>query len=116
MVDFTANKELKILTFELTAAGGLPCPWRIAVSGEVPQLQVADGQSYDGGLVQLAGDGCRQWEHLGQLVEFVVLLPTTRSRRIPRLFLAQFQDAVERSAIMRYLLNSRRKTRINQYT
>lgn len=66
------------------------------MSGKVPQLQIADGQSNDGRLVQLTGDGCRQWQHLGQLVELVVLLAATRSRRIPRLLLAQLQDAVNK--------------------
>lgn len=48
-----------LLTLQFAAAAGLPGPWGVAVAGEVAQLQVADGQSYDGGFVQLAGDRCR---------------------------------------------------------
>lgn len=52
-------------------------------------MQVADGEPDDRGLVQLAGDGPRQRQHLGQLEELKVLLPPTRARRIARLLFAQ---------------------------
>lgn len=58
------------------------------MSGKVSQFQIAYGQSYYGSLVQLAGDGRRQGQHLGQLIELVVLLATTRTRCIPGLLLA----------------------------
>lgn len=40
-------------------------PGRIAVPREVAQLEVADGQSDDGRLIQLGGDGGRKRKHLG---------------------------------------------------
>lgn len=58
-------------------------PRRVSLVGEVPHLQVADGEPDDGGLVQLAGDGTRQRQHLGQLIEFKILLSPPRSRRVP---------------------------------
>lgn len=58
-------------------------PRRVALVGKVPHLQVADGEADDGGLVQLAGDGARQRQHLGQLVKLKVLLPPPRPRRVP---------------------------------
>lgn len=64
-------------------------PRRVSLVGEVPHLQVADGEPDDGGLVQLAGDGARQRQHLGQLVKLKVLLSPPRSRRVPRLLLPQ---------------------------
>lgn len=39
-----------------------------------PHFQVAGGESNDGGLVQLRGDGRGQGQQLGQLVELAVLL------------------------------------------
>lgn len=41
---------------------------------QAPHPQVAGGQPDDGGLVQLRGDGGRQRQHLGQLIELPVLL------------------------------------------
>lgn len=82
-----------VLTFKLAAAGRLARPWRITVSGKVSQFQIANGQSYNGGLVQLAGYGCRQGQHFGQLVELIVLFAAPRACRIPRLLLAQLQNA-----------------------
>lgn len=58
-------------------------PRRVSLVGKVPHLQVADGEPDDGGLVQLAGDGARQRQHLGQLIELKVLLSPPRSRRVP---------------------------------
>lgn len=40
-------------------------PRRVPLIGEVPHFQVADGEPDDGGLVQLAGDGAGQRQHLG---------------------------------------------------
>lgn len=64
-------------------------PGGLAVAGEVAHLEVADGEAHDGGLVQLAGDGAGQGQHLGQLVELEVLLPAPRPRRVARLLLPQ---------------------------
>lgn len=58
-------------------------PWWISLVGKVPHLQVADGEPDDGGLVQLAGDGAWQRQHLGQFIKFKVLLSPPRSRRVP---------------------------------
>lgn len=52
------GKRVGVLTFQFTAGAGLTRPWWIAMAGEVSQFQIADGQSYDGRLVQLAGDCC----------------------------------------------------------
>ncbi len=65
------------------------------MSGEVPQLQVRDGQSDDGRLVQLRRDGPRKWKHLRQLVELEVLLTATRSRGVARFLLPDLEDAAE---------------------
>lgn len=64
-------------------------PRWVPLVGEVPHLQVADGESDDGGLVQLTGDGAWQWQHLGQFIKLKVLLPPPRSRRVPRLLFPQ---------------------------
>lgn len=72
----------------------LPGPWWIAVTAEVSQFQVANCQSYDGRLVQLAGDGRRQRQHFGQLVELVVLFAASWPGCISGLFLSQLQDTV----------------------
>ena len=44
---------------------------------KLPEPQVGDGESDDGGLVQLRGDGAWQGEHLGQLIELIVLLASS---------------------------------------
>lgn len=74
----------------------LPGPWWVPGAAEVSQFQVTNGQSYDGRLVQLAGDSRRKWQHFGQFVELVVLLAASGSGRIPGLFLAQLQDTAIR--------------------
>lgn len=74
----------------------LPGPWRVSVAAEVPQFQVANCQSYDGRLIQLACDSRRQGQHFGQFIELVVFLASPRPGRIPRLFLPELQDAVIR--------------------
>lgn len=56
--------------------------------GEAAQAEVGDAQPHDGCLVQLARDGSRQREQLGQPKELQVLLSAPRARRVPRLFLA----------------------------
>lgn len=81
-----------LLTFELVVE--VAAPLRIAVAGEIAQLQVADGQSYDRRLVQLAGDGGRQRQHFRQLIELKVLLAAPRTGRVAGLFLAQLQYSV----------------------
>lgn len=52
-----------------------------------PHLQVAGGQPDDGRFVQLRGDGGRQRQQLGQLVELAVLLLPPGPRRVLRLLL-----------------------------
>lgn len=52
-----------------------------------PHLQVAGGQSDDGGFVQLGGDGGGQRQQFGQLIKLAVLLLPTRPRRVLRLLL-----------------------------
>lgn len=64
-------------------------PRRVSLVSEVPHLQVADGEADDGGFVQLAGDGSRERQHLGQLVELKVLLPPPRASSVPGLLLPQ---------------------------
>lgn len=64
-------------------------PGRVSLAGEGAHVQVADGEADDRGLVQLAGDGPGQGQHLGQLIELKVLLPPPRASRIPGLLLPQ---------------------------
>lgn len=64
-------------------------PRRVALIGKVPHLQVADGESDDGCLVQLTGDGTRKRQHLGQLVKLKVLFAPPRPCCIPGLLLPQ---------------------------
>ena len=64
-------------------------PWWVPLVGKVPHLKVADGEADDGSLVQLAGDGAGQGQHLSQLVELKVLLPSPRASCIPGLLLPQ---------------------------
>jgi len=45
--------------------GTVPTPRRISVPREVTQFEVRDGETNDGGLVELRGDGCRKGQHLG---------------------------------------------------
>lgn len=81
------------LTFQrLADRGRITAPLRIAVSAEVTQLQVADGQPNDGRLIQLASDGGRQGQHFRQLVEFVVFFAASGARRIAGLFFAQLKN------------------------
>ena len=54
-------------------------PGWVSLAGKVSHVQVADGQSDDGGLVQLAGNGAGERKHLGQLKKLKVFFPTTRS-------------------------------------
>lgn len=94
---FTIQLTPSPLTFKhFVRMAILPGPWWVSGSTEVPQFQVANGQSYDGRLVQLACDGRRQRQHFGQFIELVVFLASPRPRRIPWLLLAQLQDAVIR--------------------
>lgn len=87
-----STNGLRGLTFDRGVGGrafDAQVPGRVPLVGEVSHLQVADGQANDGCLVQLAGDGARQGQHLRQLVELKVLLPPPRARRVPRLLLPQ---------------------------
>lgn len=45
-------------------------------------LEVAGGEPDDGGFVQLAGDGRREWQHLGKIQELCVLLLSATARRV----------------------------------
>lgn len=64
-------------------------PRWVSLVGEIPHLQIADGEPDDGGLVQLAGDGTWQWQHLGQFIKLKVLFSPTRPCRVPWLLLPQ---------------------------
>lgn len=64
-------------------------PRRVTLVGKVPHLQVADGEPDDGCLVQLAGNGARQWQHLGQLIKLKVLFAAPWPRSVPWLLLPQ---------------------------
>jgi len=52
-----------------------------------PHLQVAGGQSDDGGFVQLRGDGRGQRQEFGELIKLAILLLSTGARRVLRLLL-----------------------------
>jgi len=64
-------------------------PGRVSLAGEGAHVQVTYGQPDDRGLVQLAGDGSGQRQHLGQLKELKVLLPPPRASRVARLLFTQ---------------------------
>lgn len=49
----TAEEAPPTLTFEGLAVGHIPRPGRVSVQGELPQLEVGDGEADDGGLVEL---------------------------------------------------------------
>ena len=86
------------LTSHLTfAAVALPlqqgAPRGVPLAGEGPHGQVADGEADDGGLVQLAGDGTGQGQHLGQLEELKVLLAPPGASSVTRLLLTEVLEA-----------------------
>jgi len=66
------------------------------VGADLPQTQVADGESDDGRLVQLSSDGRRQRQQLRQLVELGVLLAASASRRVARPLLAHLYQSTSR--------------------
>lgn len=66
LVDLGDLRDLRSVSGSARAAG--------TFREQDPHPQVAGGQPDDGGLVQLGGDGGRQRQHLGQLVELAVLL------------------------------------------
>lgn len=78
-----------VLTLAVTVPLQQGAPGRVSLTGEMPHVQVADGQADDRGLVQLAGDGARERQHFGQLKKLKVFLTTTRASRISGLFLPQ---------------------------
>ena len=90
-------------------------PGRVAMDTEVAKFEAGDGQAYDGGFVELSGDGVRKRKHLPKRVKLEVLLPATRSRRVTRLLLAQLQDAETRNAVQRstHKTSNARKYRSN---
>lgn len=90
MVDLSFSTTIFCVSLFLTFAAvavSLPqgAPGRVSLAGKGAHVQVADGQPYDRGLVQLAGDGPGQRQHLGQLKELEIFLPPPRSGRIARL-------------------------------
>lgn len=83
----------KVLTVDGLGEGGLVSgPGRVPVAGKVPQLEVGDGEPDDTGLVQLGGNGGRQGQHLGQLIELIVLLAAARASCVPTLLFPQLED------------------------
>ncbi len=65
-----------LLTFAAVAVSlHQRAPGWVSLAGKGAHVQVADGQPDDRGLVQLAGDGPRQRQHLSQLEELEILLP-----------------------------------------
>lgn len=72
-------------------------------------LEVACGEPDDGGLVQLAGDGRREWQHLGKIQELgVLLLSATASRVLALLFHTCQQTTVVRTTFTTHLHNTRK--------
>ena len=74
------------------------CLWchlfsRMSASTRIYPPKVCYGEPHYGSLVQLWGDGARERQHLGQLVELVILLPPPTARCIPALLLSEFEDA-----------------------
>lgn len=59
----------------------------LTVGKHGPHLQVAGGQSDDGGLIQLRGDGRGQRQELGKLVKLSIFFLSSRFGRILGLFL-----------------------------
>lgn len=79
-----------VLTFAAVAVSlHQGAPGRVSLAGKSAHVQVADGQPDDRGLVQLAGDGPGQRQHLGQLEELEILLPPPRAGGIARFLFAQ---------------------------
>ena len=95
-----AEKVGQVRTFERLVVLRVPVPGRLAVSREVAQSEVADGQTDDARLVQLARDGRWQGKQLGQLVKFIVLFPSPRAGSVARLFFSQFQNTATESKIV----------------
>lgn len=63
-----------LLTFAAVAVSlQQRAPGRVPLAGKGAHVQVADGQPDDRGLVQLAGDGPGQRQHLGQFKELEIL-------------------------------------------
>ena len=83
-------KILINLTFKrrFSIKSSVSVPGRITVGCKLPESEVGDGQSDYGGLVQLGGDGPGQWQHLGQLVKFIVFFSPARSGRVTGLLLS----------------------------
>lgn len=85
-----------LLTFAAVAVSlHQRAPGRVPLAGKGAHVQVANGQPNDGGLVELAGDGTWQWQHLGKLKELKVLLPTPRPSRVTRLLFTQVLKTAE---------------------
>lgn len=77
-------------------------PGRVTLAGKGAHVQVADGQPDDGRLVQLAGNGPRQRQHLGQLKKLEILLSPPGASRIARLFFTQVLETVGRGGGVYY--------------
>jgi len=91
-----SNLSHQSLTFAAVVSLQQGDPGRVPLVGEGAHVQVADGQPDDRGLVQLAGDGAGQRQHLGQLEELKVLLPPAGPRRIARLLFPQVLETAWR--------------------
>lgn len=60
--------------------------WSLTIGEDGSHFQIGSGQPNDGRLVQLTGDGRRQWQQFGQLQKFCILLLATRAGSILGLF------------------------------
>lgn len=88
------NDLERVQTFDaLVGRRSVAAPGWIPVPGEIPQLQVGDGEPDDGRLVQLRRDGGGQRQHLGQFVELEVFFSPADPRRVTALLLTHLQDA-----------------------
>lgn len=72
-------------------------------------LEVAGGEPYDGGLVQLAGDGRREWQHLGKIQELCVLLLSATARRV----LALLFHTCQQTTVVRTTFTTQQHTTTN---
>lgn len=79
------------------------------VRKDVAHLEVAGGEPDDGGLVQLAGDGRREWQHLGKIQELCVLLLSATARRV----LALLFHTCQQTTVVRTTFTTQQHTTAN---